>query len=139
MPQDGTGGVQARLAADFGRFSVAYLVRMKMRDSCLLTGAGNGDGITSYPVAVARLPFRLLLAAVHLAGLHGRLASRSQFGVPLLPDGRRTRVLELAGVVAYDLPKYASSIKVKALHSVISENNVGSSWGVVAGWFRKFR
>ena len=74
-----------------------------------------------------------------VAGFYAtQVADDRQFGVPLLPDGRRTRVLELAGVVAYDLPEYASSIKVKALHSVISENNVGSSWGVVAGWFRKF-
>ena len=60
-----------------------------------------------------------------------------QFGVPLLPDGRRTRTLYLGGVLAYDLPEYASSIKIKALRTVIAENNV-NSWGVAATWIRKF-
>ena len=66
-----------------------------------------------------------------------QVADDRQFGVPLLPDGRRTRVLDLGGVLAYDLPEYASSIKVKALHTVITENNV-NSWGVAAAWIRKF-
>lgn len=66
-----------------------------------------------------------------------QIADDRQLGMPVLPDGRRTRVLDLGGVVAYDLPEYASSIKIKALHTVISENNV-NSWGLVAGWFRKF-
>jgi hypothetical protein len=60
-----------------------------------------------------------------------------QFGVPLLPDGRRTRVLDLGGVLVYDLPEYASSIKIKALHTVITENNVKAG-GVAVGWIRKF-
>ena len=66
-----------------------------------------------------------------------QVADDRQFGVPLLPDGRRTRVLYAGGVVAYDLPEYASSIKIKALRTVISENYV-NSWGIAATWIRKF-
>ena len=66
-----------------------------------------------------------------------QIADDRQFGVPLLPDGRRATVLYVGGVVAYDLPEYASSIKIKALHTVIVENNV-NSWGVAAAWIKKF-
>lgn len=66
-----------------------------------------------------------------------QIADDRQFGVPLLPDGRRVTVLDIGGVVAYDIPEYTSSIKIKALHTVIVENNV-KSWGVAAAWIKKF-
>ena len=73
-----------------------------------------------------------------LAGFYtAQVADDKQFGIPLLPDGRRTRVLDLGGVLAYDLPEYASSMKIKWLRTVISENNV-NAWGVAAAWIRKF-
>jgi hypothetical protein len=73
-----------------------------------------------------------------LAGFYTtQVADDRQFGVPLLPDGRQTRVLDLGGVLVCDMPEYASSMKIKALRTVISENNV-NAWGVVVGWIRKF-
>ncbi len=42
------------------------------------------------------------------------------------------------GVVAYDLPEYGASMKVKVLRSIVNVNTV-KSWGVVLGWIKKFR
>jgi hypothetical protein len=39
--------------------------------------------------------------------------------------------------VNYDMPEYNSSIKIKALTTVVTENTV-RSWAVVFGWFKKF-
>jgi hypothetical protein len=73
-----------------------------------------------------------------LAGFYtAQVDDDRQFGVALPPDGRRTRVLDLGGVLVYDLPEYGSSIKLKALHTVISENNVKAG-GVAVGWIKKF-
>jgi len=75
------------------------------------------------------------------AGLAGfyttQVADDTQLGVAIPPDGRRTEDLDLGGVVAYDLPEHAASVKVKALWSVINVNTV-KSWGVAAGWIKKF-
>jgi hypothetical protein len=59
------------------------------------------------------------------------------FGVRISPDGRRTTNAELAPIVNYDMPEYNSSIKIKALTTVVTENTV-RSWAVVFGWFKKF-
>jgi hypothetical protein len=59
-----------------------------------------------------------------------------RFGARVAPDGRRIELLQLGIVVAYDLPEYQSSIKVKALRSIITHNAVGS-FGVVMGWVTK--
>jgi hypothetical protein len=37
------------------------------------------------------------------------------FGVAIPPDGLRAEVLELGGVINFDMPEYNSSVKVKAL------------------------
>jgi hypothetical protein len=49
-------------------------------------------------------------------------------GVPLVPDGRQVKGLELGGIVAYDMPEYNSSMKLKAISTVFVENSV-SFWG----------
>jgi hypothetical protein len=59
------------------------------------------------------------------------------FGVPIPPDGRRDAILQFGGILAYDMPEYASSLKVKANTSLFAENTV-TSWGVIFGWFKKF-
>jgi hypothetical protein len=59
------------------------------------------------------------------------------FGARIPPDGRRTTNAQLAPIVNYDMPEYNSSIKVKALTTVVTENTV-RSWAVVFGWFKKF-
>ncbi len=59
------------------------------------------------------------------------------FGIPIPPDGRRVEILELGPVVNYDMPEYSSSVKVKALGTLIAANTV-TSWGVVFGWIKKF-
>jgi hypothetical protein len=53
------------------------------------------------------------------------------------PDGRQAETLQLGGVLNYDMPEYASTLKLKALTSVTAENTV-RSWGVIFGWIRKF-
>jgi hypothetical protein len=58
-------------------------------------------------------------------------------GVAIPPDGRRATILELGPVINFDMPEYSSSVKVKALATVIAENTV-RSWGVVFGWVKKF-
>lgn len=40
----------------------------------------------------------------------------TQFGVPVAADGRQGEVLKLGGVVNYDLPECASTLKVRPLH-----------------------
>jgi hypothetical protein len=59
------------------------------------------------------------------------------FGVAIPPDGRRAKVFELGPIVNYDMPKYSSSLKAKALFTGIAENTV-RSWGVAFWWFKKF-
>jgi hypothetical protein len=59
------------------------------------------------------------------------------FGVPIPPDGRRATVLNLGPVLNYDMPEHASSVKAKALFTVITSNTV-RSWGAVFSWVRKF-
>jgi hypothetical protein len=59
------------------------------------------------------------------------------FGVPIPPDGRRTKVLELGPVLNFDMPQSNSSVKTKALFTVLAENTV-RGWGVVLTWVKKF-
>lgn len=58
-------------------------------------------------------------------------------GTPAPPNGRRGELLQLGAVAVYDLPAYASSIKIKALTSAHAENTV-KSWAIVTGWITKF-
>jgi hypothetical protein len=59
------------------------------------------------------------------------------FGASVSPDGQRGEVLQLGTILAYDIPEYASSLKVKALASPFAENTV-TSWAVACGWIKKF-
>jgi hypothetical protein len=61
----------------------------------------------------------------------------TQFGVPVAADGRQGEVLKLGGVVNYDLPEYASTLKFKAVAPVVAANTV-QAWAAVVGWIRKF-
>jgi hypothetical protein len=74
-------------------------------------------------------------------GVAGFYAAQVQddklFGVAIPPDGHRAEVLELGPVLNYDMPEYASSVKVKALATLFAANTV-TSWGVVFGWIKKF-
>jgi hypothetical protein len=73
-----------------------------------------------------------------LAGLYiTQFADDRQFGVALPPDGRRTELLELGPVLAYDFPEYGASAKIKVLKSIAEVNTV-KAWGVVFGWIKKF-
>jgi hypothetical protein len=67
------------------------------------------------------------------AGIAGFYAFQTQGdsidGVAIPGDGHRGRVLELGGVLAYDMPEQVASMKIKALKTVIVENAV-PSWGV---------
>lgn len=58
-------------------------------------------------------------------------------GVPIPPDGRQGELLQIGGIVAYDMPEHAASVKFKALASPFAVNTV-SSWGVSSAWIKKF-
>lgn len=58
-------------------------------------------------------------------------------GIPIPPDGLKAEILQLGGVVSYDMPEHASSLKIKANTSVFAENTV-TFWGVTFGWMKKF-
>lgn len=59
-----------------------------------------------------------------LAGFYGfQVADDMSFGVRVAPDGRRRRLLVLGGVVAYDMPEIAASMKLKVVSTVITQNN----------------
>jgi hypothetical protein len=74
-------------------------------------------------------------------GVTGFYAFQSEddklFGVPIPPDGRRTTNVEIAPIVNYDMPDSNSSMKIKALTTILTENTV-RSWAVVFGWYKKF-
>ena len=75
---------------------------------------------------------------VGVAGFYAvQVEDDKQFGVPIAPDGRRVEVLQLGPVLNYDMPEYSSSVKIKALSTLIAANTV-TSWGVVFGWVKKF-
>ena len=40
--------------------------------------------------------------------------------------------------MAYDLPEYGVSLKIKTLSTVIERNTVRSPFGVAMGWIKKF-
>jgi hypothetical protein len=74
-----------------------------------------------------------------LAGFYAfQIEDDKQFGVRIPPDGRQAEILSLGGVLAYDLPEYGASLKIKALTTVIERNTVRSPFGVVMGWIEKF-
>ena len=59
------------------------------------------------------------------------------FDVPIPPDGRRTKNLQLGPILNFDMPDHNSSVKVKALATIFTENTV-RSWAVAFGWIKKF-
>lgn len=67
-----------------------------------------------------------------------QVADDKQFGVTIPPDGRRAEVLELGGVIAYDIPELGAFLKVKGLTTVIAANTVRSQ-GVSFVWVQKIR
>jgi hypothetical protein len=67
-----------------------------------------------------------------------QVADDKLFGVPIPPDGRRAEALNLGGVLAYDMPEHAMSVKIKGLTSVLTANIVTAP-GIVVGLFKKFR
>jgi len=72
-----------------------------------------------------------------VAGFYAfQVADDTQFGVPVPPDEQRARILNVGGVVAYDMPEYGAAIKLKVLNTVFVENNVHSR-GIVFSVFKK--
>jgi hypothetical protein len=59
------------------------------------------------------------------------------FGVAIPPDGRRAKLFQIGPVLNYDIPEHGSSVKVKALSTLLAENTV-RSWSVVFWWVKKF-
>lgn len=76
---------------------------------------------------------------VGLAGFYAfQIEDDKLFGVRVPPDGRQTEILSLGAVLAYDLPEYGMSLKIKTLSTVIERNTVRSPFGVAMGWIKKF-
>src|SRR5262249_17918010 len=72
-----------------------------------------------------------------VAGFYAfQVADDTQFGVPVSPDGQRVKILNLGGVLAYDMPEYNAAIKLKVLSTVFVENNAHSR-GFVLSVFKK--
>ena len=59
-------------------------------------------------------------------------------GVRLPPDGHRTTILSIGGVLAYDVAELDMSFKLKALTKIIHDNTVGS-YGVAVSAFKKLK
>jgi len=58
-----------------------------------------------------------------VAGFYAvQIADDTLAGVRIPPDGRRAEVLMLGGVLAYDMPEYLASVKVKVLEALIARN-----------------
>ena len=60
-----------------------------------------------------------------------------QFGVKVPPDGRRVELLELGGILNYDMPEHNAAVKVKALDTVMAKNTV-RSYLVLLALIKKF-
>lgn len=58
------------------------------------------------------------------------------FGATVSPDGRRTELLYVGGVVAYDMPEIAATLKLKVLTTAVT-HNTGSAQGVIVGLAKK--
>ncbi len=58
-------------------------------------------------------------------------------GMRVPPDGRRGDILQLGGIVGYDIPEQAASLKLKVLTSVFADNTP-TAWNVICGWIKKF-
>jgi hypothetical protein len=56
----------------------------------------------------------------------------TQFGVQIPPDGRRVEILNLGGVVNYDIPELGAVVRLKALTTVVARNAVVSKSLVVS-------
>ncbi|MEQ1578405.1 MAG: transporter [Hyphomicrobium sp.] len=75
---------------------------------------------------------------IGLAGVYAfQVEDDELFGTAIPPDGRRVDVLNLGGVINYDMPEYAAALKFKALFTDFAENAVRSK-GAVIGWYQKF-
>jgi hypothetical protein len=74
---------------------------------------------------------------IGIAGFYAfQVADDTLAGVRVPPDGRRTDNMMLGGVLVYDMPEHAVSMKIKGLTTVITNNSVGS-YGVTVGWIKK--
>jgi hypothetical protein len=65
-----------------------------------------------------------------------QVADDKQFGIPVPPDGQRVKLLNLGGVLAYDMPEFGAAIKIKFLQTVFVENSAHSR-GIVLTFFKK--
>jgi hypothetical protein len=64
---------------------------------------------------------------VGIAGYYAfQIADDKQFGIPIVPDGRRGEALTLGGVLAYDMPEYGAFLKIKVLKTFVTHNSVKS-------------
>ena len=72
------------------------------------------------------------------AGLYLRqIADDVRAGVIVPPDGHRLTLLGVGGVVAYDMPEFASTIKVKVIAARPIHENTTDGHSITIGIFKK--
>jgi hypothetical protein len=72
-----------------------------------------------------------------VAGFYAfQVADDTQFGIAVPPDGQRVKILNLGGVLAYDMPEFGAMIKIKTLQSVFVENSAHTR-GIVLTFVKK--
>jgi len=77
--------------------------------------------------------FQLGLAGVYVL----QVEDDKQFGVKVPPDGRRVELLELGGVINYDMPEHKAALRAKVLTTAMAKNLV-RSYTIIVGWIKKF-
>lgn len=98
------------------------------------TGYSTGS-IVNIDFAVSE---RIGKLQVGVAGVYAfQVTDDTLFGARIEPDGRRGEALALGGVLAYDIPEFQTSLKIKALATVRQRHSVRSR-AIAVGWFRKF-
>jgi hypothetical protein len=76
---------------------------------------------------------------VGVAGVYAtQVEDDKLFGKPVPPDGRRAEVLNLGGVLNFDMTEHRAAVKIKTLSTLLAGNTVRSH-GVAIGWFKKFQ
>ena len=55
-------------------------------------------------------------------GLAFQITDDLLFGVPVAPDGRRAKLLDVGAVLSYDIPQHFMLLKVKALATAYHRN-----------------
>jgi len=109
-------------------------------DEVLFTGASSAThyqtaDLISIDFAISERYGRFQLGVTGFYAF--QLGDDKQGGVRIPPDGRQAEALLLGGILAYDMPEYAMSMKIKAVTGVWVANAVRSQT-LTVGFIKKF-